>query len=364
MIHGEELDQKKYVLSVFENDNLQELWQWDKRPQNEFHIKNGRLFFQGNRKLCHSHIDKLQELTGLSPRYTDLEVSPKSNGDMVACKVMNLTVRVTVRHSESVVISWDPCNVPDFKSVLGFIIYYRVAPIRNIKVHILIWRIILLEQFAKSNAITMLVWLSKYQLKYLNYGLWIHYNANYPFQLYNDTERCVGPMWRIKDSTIRSHDEYNCSFIDISKQQHYSVILTRLEPFTQYAFYVMTYTAVSTGFKSPVQYFVTLPDRPSMPINLKVSATESSSQLRLKWQRPEKPNGVLSHYIISGAWQKDNQDILDGRNYCVNVLKQDENEKYYTATTSEETPKATEDLGVCNLQVCQGHLNKFNLTNQ
>jgi insulin receptor len=72
------------ALIVRDNQNLQELWDWSSKPKG-LKIKQGKLFFHFNPKLCIYKIKKLQENSGL-PNYTDSEVARDSNGDKVACK--------------------------------------------------------------------------------------------------------------------------------------------------------------------------------------------------------------------------------------------------------------------------------------
>ena len=42
----------------------------------------------------------------------------------------------------------------------------------------------------------------------------------------------------------------------------------------------------------------------------------SSSELLVKWQPPQHANGNVTHYLIIGTVMKDNQQLLDQRNYC------------------------------------------------
>lgn len=74
----------RYSFVLLDNQNLQELWDWDSR-QDVLIIKNGRLFFHFNPKLCLYKIEKLKQVANL-PDFTDLEVAANSNGDKVACQ--------------------------------------------------------------------------------------------------------------------------------------------------------------------------------------------------------------------------------------------------------------------------------------
>lgn len=54
---------------------------------------------------------------------------------------------------------------------------------------------------------------------------------------------------------------------------------------------------------------------PSPPVALDVTTT-SSSELTIKWQPPQEPNGNVTHYVVTGSLIKDDETILDQRNYC------------------------------------------------
>lgn len=83
-IRGERKEKDKYVFTVLDNQNLQDLWDWTNRTMQ---IDQGKLFFHFNPKLCYDKIVKLQEIAKLD-NFTDLEVAKNSNGDKVACKYL------------------------------------------------------------------------------------------------------------------------------------------------------------------------------------------------------------------------------------------------------------------------------------
>jgi insulin receptor len=45
-------------------------------------------------------------------------------------------------------------------------------------------------------------------------------------------------------------------------------------------------------------------------------STTTSSELTIKWQPPQEPNGNVTHYVVLGTWIKDDESMLDQRNYC------------------------------------------------
>jgi len=75
----------RYALFVFDNDNLQDTWDFSALATN-LTIKNGVVFFQYNPKLCARKIYELLEVTGLADQVDTIDVSPTTNGDGMACQ--------------------------------------------------------------------------------------------------------------------------------------------------------------------------------------------------------------------------------------------------------------------------------------
>nr|CDI30232.1 Insulin Receptor [Blattella germanica] len=250
VVHGKKLDSNKYAFVLPDNQNLQELWDWDTRPE-KLQILNGRLFFHFNPKLCMYMIEKLKQVANL-PDFTDLEVAANSNGDKMACNVTKLRATVTKRDHVAVLIEWQQFEHYDPRTLLGYVVYYIEAPYQNLT-------------------------------------------------LYDGRDACGGDGWHVTDMPVNQT----------------ITLLPHLKPYTQYAFYVKTYTIATerTGARSDIQYFRTLPYAPSPPMGLDVKA-QSSSELIIKWLPPQYPNGNVTHYLITGTLMKDNQQLLEQRNYC------------------------------------------------
>ena len=75
-----------YAFLVLDNQNLQELWDWKSR-KNRLEIRKGKIFFHFNSKLCISKIEELKQYADVL-EWDDRDVSPSSNGDRVACKLI------------------------------------------------------------------------------------------------------------------------------------------------------------------------------------------------------------------------------------------------------------------------------------
>ncbi|XP_071446667.1 insulin-like peptide receptor isoform X2 [Hetaerina americana] len=287
VIHGGHLEYLKYSLVVVENQNLQELWDRDSNKE-MVKIKNGRPFFHFNPKLCISKIEKLKQPNFTD--FTDLEVARNSNGDKVPCNVSELKANVTMKNSLSAVIIWDVFKHHDPRSLLGYVVYVTEAPTQNVT-------------------------------------------------LYDGRDACGGDGWRVDDVSVQ-HDANG----NLTENTH---ILTHLKPFTQYAFYVKTYTIATetTGAQSRIHYFRTAPDEPSVPLNLK-AYSNSSHELIIQWQPPQSPNGNLTHYRVVGTWEKDDPVFLEQRDYCFEPLTLPD--KKHTVVMPEEEKKTEKDTCACD----------------
>nr|UTM63729.1 Insulin-like receptor [Riptortus pedestris] len=303
IIHGKSLESSKYALVVLDNQNLVELWDWENRKL-DFHI-NGKLFFHFNPKLCLSKIQKLKEFAGL-PDYTELEVASNSNGDKVACNVMELKVTVYKKTSIAALIKWNQFEHYDSRTLLGYVVYFIEAPYRNVT-------------------------------------------------MYDGRDACGGDGWRVDDvsaSEVPIRDGNKTSGGEETHELNH--ILTRLTPFTQYAFYVKTYTIASekSGAQSPIQYFRTDPDTPSEPRALR-AYSNSSSELVINWLPPLQPNGNLTHYIVTGHWERDSEEFIEQRNYCTEPISFPPESGKVTTTKpkKEELDDKSSNLGE-KLQTC------------
>lgn len=268
IIHGKTLESAKYSLVVLDNQNLQELWDLESHRSIEIRAKGGpaKVFFHFNPKLCLDTIEKFRKAANL-PEFTELEVAPNSNGDKVACNVTKLQAYVTKKTATAALISWEAFNHHDPRSLLGYVVYLIEAP----------------------NNVTM----------------------------YDGRDACGGDGWRVDDvSTVDNPEKPGPSSGDDTKGQ-LTHILTQLKPYTQYAFYVKTYTIATerSGAQSDLHYFTTSPDAPSTPRALE-ARSNSSNELVIKWEPPVSKNGNLTHYRIVGRWEEEDRNFLDQRNYC------------------------------------------------
>ncbi|XP_011882700.1 PREDICTED: insulin receptor-like [Vollenhovia emeryi] len=275
VIKGENLDINNASLVVLDNPNLSSLFPLSQNIT----IENGRLFFHYNPKLCLSKIEQFGKMVNIT-NFTDLEVQPESNGEKVACNIVNINITVKKREADRVMLSWDSYKPPEGQQLLNYLLNYIEA---------------------KNEDIT--------------------YEAN----------ACGNNTWQIVDVGIPNLNSI------VSKN------ITNLKPYTKYAAYVKTFTArnkknASNSFVSPVGqseiiFFQTKSTIPSVPTNVSSKAI-SDSEILLKWSPPVYPNGPIGYYMISSTHRSDDAKLVASRDYCVDTLDNEAKKEIHEATTS------------------------------
>ncbi|XP_055904049.1 insulin-like receptor isoform X2 [Eupeodes corollae] len=114
-------------------------------------------------------------------------------------------------------------------------------------------------------------------------------------------------------------------------------IFVSLKPFTQYAFYVKTQTISSEprNGQSPIVYFRTKPDQPKTVQNLNAHAN-SSSEIIIRWSRPQVTNGNLTKYIINVTLDANYHQKSKSRNYCKEPIKKAASDEVGLPFTNEK----------------------------
>lgn len=224
--------------------------------EQDVEIGEGRLFFFNNPMLCVSKIMKLRERNPTISIENESQLGT-SNGDRAACDVRNLTITLRRVGSTSVLMQWAPFELVDTRQLLGYVIYYIEAPDTNVT-------------------------------------------------LFDGRDACNSEGWKLDDI---SETEPN---ITVTK------LLTQLKPFTQYAYYVKTYTLASEGIggQSPIQYFTTAPSEPAAVRDVKVEVDKVNKTLTLSWRPPVTMNGKLRNYEVFVELNADRRDQLQSRDYC------------------------------------------------
>uniref|UniRef100_A0A8C9EUD2 Tyrosine-protein kinase receptor n=1 Tax=Pavo cristatus TaxID=9049 RepID=A0A8C9EUD2_PAVCR len=228
---------KNYSFYVLDNHNLQQLWDWN---HHNLTIKEGKMYFAFNPKLCVSEIYRMEEVSGTKGRQSKGDINPRNNGERASCKGRHVS------------------GVLPFTSMTCLTQYLK--PFKNVTE-------------------------------------------------YDGQDACGSNSWNMVDVDLPPN-----------KENDPGILLQGLKPWTQYAIYVKAVTLTMMenhhihGAKSEIVYIRTNAAVPSIPLDV-ISASNSSSQLIVKWNPPSLPNGNLSYYIV--RWQQQPQDsYLYRHNYC------------------------------------------------
>ncbi|XP_019722126.1 insulin-like growth factor 1b receptor isoform X1 [Hippocampus comes] len=258
-IDGEELLDDMYAFSAFDNQQLQYLWDW---KQHNLTIRNGKLFFRANPKLCVSEIQKMWEQTGIAGRFDESDF--RNNGDRASCESTILKFKSNTTSSTRIKLTWQRYRPRDYRDLISFIVYYKEAPYQNI------------TEFEGQDG-------------------------------------CGSNSWNMVD--VELHQD---------KDTDPGVLLSGLKPWTQYAVFVKAITLMVDdkqvpSAKSKVVYIRTSPSAPSMPQDVR-AYSNSSTQLVLRWLPPVSPNGNQTYYLVRWQQQAEDRELYQ-HNYCSKELK-------------------------------------------
>lgn len=124
IIRGNSSEIQKYTFVIMSNENLQELWNWNEKIS--LQLTRGNLLVHFNSKLCLNQIHKLQQL--LQTNVTADFISTESNGYEQTCSANIIVTESNVLSSSSVEITWNKINISNSEKIVGYIVYYIVAP--------------------------------------------------------------------------------------------------------------------------------------------------------------------------------------------------------------------------------------------
>ncbi|XP_077477069.1 insulin-like growth factor 1 receptor [Stigmatopora argus] len=258
-IDGEELLDDTYAFSAFDNQQLQYLWDW---KQHNLTIRNGKMFFRANPKLCVSEIQKMWEKTGVPGRFDESDF--RNNGDRASCESTILQFKSNSTSSTRIKLTWQRYRPRDYRDLISFIVYYKEAPFQNI------------TEFEGQDG-------------------------------------CGSNSWNMVD--VELHQD---------RDTDPGVLLAALKPWTQYAVFVKAITLMVDdkqvpSAKSKVVYIRTSPSAPSMPQDVRVYSN-SSTQLVVRWMPPVSPNGNQTYYLVRWQQQAEDRELYQ-HNYCSKELK-------------------------------------------
>lgn len=117
-------------------------------------------------------------------------------------------------------------------------------------------------------------------------------------------------------------DDWSTAHIDQEasrpqKDQKDQIVLSGLEPFSRYAVYVKTEMLVeaSRAAQSQIHYFRTKMGTPSPPRKIYVDP-KTPNEMDIRWDPPDKPNGIVEWYLVVGLVQQDRDVYMERRDFC------------------------------------------------
>lgn len=252
VIYGSSTNETNEKFALMISENQNLQELWNWDAKKDLTVLGGKLFIHYNPKLCLQQISKLLNLINFKTNFTELEISSESNGDKFPCKTLKIDVSVTKRSHDYIEI-----HIPYSPNTFRYVLYYTKDSKKDVK-------------------------------------------------MFDDVDQCSDNGWRTKDFSV--DNEYSRIYGCV-------VNLTDLEPDTQYAFHVATYTINSIGATSDMRYASTFPTTPTVVTKLEAFSNTSSTVI-VQWQPPKKSNGKLSEYVVTWYPLQEDKLFLLQRNYC------------------------------------------------
>lgn len=128
IIRGNQIQKTRYTFVIISNENLQELWNFNEKKSLE--LSHGNLLVHFNSKLCLSEIHQLQTLLNTN-KSADF-IGDASNGYEYTCVAQSIVTEYRVLNSSNVEISWNKISILETEKIIGYIVYYIVAPSQNL----------------------------------------------------------------------------------------------------------------------------------------------------------------------------------------------------------------------------------------
>ncbi|PAV92164.1 hypothetical protein WR25_05330 isoform B [Diploscapter pachys] len=269
--------------------------------------------FQNNRMLCFHQIQQLFDKMDRRHEMSEEDQSPNSNGDKAICEDSTFNVTVDFALSNSFTLSWDPIDTAsmDHRKFLGYEVFYKEVP------------------FADPN-------MTRDDDRSACSDSW---NSQFhEVKISDDTE------------TFATEEEQNVT-TKSREREVVTVANENIKPYTTYAFYVQTQIVRHEGARNSVSQigFVTTNFSTPDPPRIKdVEIEIDSNKIKLVWEKPIRPNGVVTHYVVS--WraihpnlEAQSKTICDSHNpsshrHGASALSSDPLASPQSATTTTSSP--------------------------
>jgi Receptor L domain len=134
LITGKTTDSQQRSLVIMDNQNLQDLWDEGQQVR----VESGLIFFYFNPKLCFYKISNFIKQSTKGVDDHTMSTFRATNGEKTACNVTLLDVKEKkpeTNSANSVILSWDALEIDDDRTLLGYVVYYIVAPFQNVTMY-------------------------------------------------------------------------------------------------------------------------------------------------------------------------------------------------------------------------------------
>ncbi|KAL9987226.1 hypothetical protein ACROYT_G001497 [Oculina patagonica] len=279
VIFKPDLYNDRYALAILDNPKLEAMWPFEQNLT----ISKGGIMVHLNPFLCPSRISPLvNDILKWDKNDTDrkIDISDTTNGNAMACDVrkINVTlqeVKIAPRGIRCkpvcMKVEWNEV-FDDYRTVLFYTVSFREAPNRKITE-------------------------------------------------YDDVDACSSEsenVWTRVDHVVGT-PEVNVTIFKkngtkpnslSTKPRKIVKYISKLNPFTLYAFQVEAVVLKNEGAKSDLVFIQTKESVPSQPVGLEANYI-SFSALLVKWQLPLFPNGNITKYIVKydsstySPWEQD-----------------------------------------------------------
>ncbi|GMT18666.1 hypothetical protein PFISCL1PPCAC_9963 [Pristionchus fissidentatus] len=327
-IRGERLFQEKYSLVIYENTNLQSLF--SNETLRNLKITRGEVQVQNNRMLCFKYIDKMMQ--GLNKNLTDLDQSLYSNGDKAICDETTLVLETNKVMSEGFVLKWTPLSERDIdhRKFLGYQVFYKRVESDDPSA----------VQIDQDRSVCSDEWTMHFE----------------PLQ--NKEKNKVQSEKKEENATLTGEEEkrklYEGGDVDPDKYEtgkkkpqngwsddnYMNSVITHdgIMPNAYYATYVQTKMVIHPGAKnarSNIHIVKTHFNNPTSPKIVSVNAI-GTDQLEVEFEEPSRPNGDITHYILS--WHAQYKDVSFEVTHACDSVAEKRRRYQESATTTMTTP--------------------------
>ncbi|KAL4002500.1 Protein tyrosine kinase family protein [Acanthocheilonema viteae] len=260
LIKGNILYRDRYALAIFENANLRQIFDIEKRPLT---LGNGTVLFQNNRMLCYNRIKALIDYAGLTD-VKENDVSYYSNGDRAVCDETTFEVQTEDIHSFGFMISWVAFNTTDMdhRKFLGYQVFYKKV------------------------------------------------DGPDPSLSIDDDRSACSDSWQMHFEPEKGNG---------NEGLNRGAGIFAVESNTWYAYYVQTKLINHPGARnaiSKIHFLKTLFSTPDPPKDVVgKSLIMKPDQIDLAWEPPERPNGDITHYVVKWQVLGDDPSTISG-NVC------------------------------------------------